>query len=178
LKYVSVLTAVALVALWTGTAAAQSTQPPVQLSLGYQVLHVPDETYPVGLAADVSGRRVGLTWAAAFGWARDDQNEPGVSGTLNFIDYGAGPRWTSALGSAHPFVQVLAGGVHGSAKLMQNGVPFQASGNAFMLQPGPGVVVPVGPRWGALAQGDYRRAFWNPTAENEFRFIFGVRLNP
>src|SRR4051794_8037842 len=38
LKYVSVLTAVALVALWTGTAAAQSTQPPVQLSLGYQVL--------------------------------------------------------------------------------------------------------------------------------------------
>jgi hypothetical protein len=177
-KHVSAIVAAVVATLWAGPAAAQSTLPPVQVSFGYQLLHIPDETYPVGFAVDVSGRRTGLTWAAAFGWAHDDQNEPGVSGTLNFFDYGAGPRWTTALATAHPFVQLLVGGVHTSANLTENGSPFQAGGNAFMLQPGVGVVVPVGQRWGALVQGDYRRAFWTPQAENEFRFIFGVRLNP
>ena len=117
-KQLSILIVGAAVLAFPRTGAAQSA--PIHFSVGYQMLHIPDETYPVGLAAAVSGLEAGLTWAGEVGWSRDDQNEPGVDGTLTFVQYGAGPRWTAALPNARPFIQVLAGGVHTSANLTVN----------------------------------------------------------
>src|SRR5262245_8137977 len=173
-KLLSILIIGAAVLAFPRTGAAQSA--PIHLSLGYQMLHIPDETYPIGLAVAASGRETGLTWAGEVGWSGDDQNEPGVSGTLNFVQYGAGPRWTAALHNARPFVQVLAGGVHTSANLTVNGASLVDSDNAFMLQPGVGVIVPFASRWGVIGQGDYRRAFFKEQGENEFRLMLGVRI--
>jgi len=173
-KQLSILIVGTAVLAFPRTGAAQSA--PIHVSVGYQMLHIPDETYPDGLAAAISGRESGLTWAGEVGWSRDNQNEPGVDGTLAFFEYGAGPRWTATLSKARPFVQVLAGGVRTSANLTVNGAPLHDSDNAFMLQPGVGVVVPFGSRWGVIGQGDYRRVFFKEEGENEFRLLLGVRI--
>jgi len=148
----------------------------LEFSAGYQVLHIPDETYPFGLSFDAAGRKAGWTGVGEFAWARDSQTEPGLSGTLNFISYGAGPRWNSAASGTRTFAQILVGGVRASASLTRNGAPFSASTNAFMIQPGVGVVADVGPAWGVVGQVDYRRAFFEDNGENEFRFVIGIRL--
>lgn len=41
---------------------------------------------------------------------------------------------------------------------------------------GVGVTVPVTGMIGVMGQVDYRRAFFSPDSENEWRFIVGVRL--
>lgn len=173
-KHLAILVGAAALVAAPHLAAAQSA--PVHVAVGYQVLHIPDETYPLGLGAALYGREAGLTWAGEVGWSRDDQNEPGVGGTLTFFDYGAGPRWTAAGSGVRPFAQVLAGGTHTSARLTLDGAPFEAGGNAFMLQPGAGVIVPVATRWGVFGQVDYRRVFWSGDSENEYRVMFGVRV--
>lgn len=164
-------------------ASPVAAQPPrgLDASVGYQVLHIPDETYPFGLNFDVAGHvtpRVQLV--GEFGWARDTQNEPGVTGTLNFINLGGGPRWSmrhaAVAGRAfEPFVQLLAGAVHADADIAVNGSPINTGNWAFMLQPGGGITIPLTPAVRALGQFDYRRAFFD-TGENEFRFVFGIRI--
>jgi hypothetical protein len=101
----------------------------------------------------------------------------GVDGSITLVDYGVGPRWNAAISGVRPFVQILAGGVHTSASLTVNGASIDDSDNAFMLQPGAGVTVPVGPTWGIVAQGDYRHVFFEEEGDNEFRFFVGVRFN-
>lgn len=161
--------------------AAAQTARALDGSIGYQVLHIPDETYPFGLNFDVSGRLAPLVnIVGEFGWARDTQNETGVTGTLNFINLGGGPRWSfqpAAVGgrAIEPYVQVLIGAVHADADLRINGAPLDTGTWAFMLQPGGGVTFPISPAVRALGQIDYRRAFFDP-GENEFRFVFGIRI--
>jgi hypothetical protein len=158
------------------TVSAQSVPHSWEVSAGYQVLHIPDETFPLGFVADAAGRQAGWTGAAEFGWARDEQNEPGVAGHLTFINYGFGPRWNADTRGPRLFAQFLVGGVHTSAALALNAVPFAAADNAFMLQPGVGIVVPVSPVWGVVAQGDVRHVFFKDQGENEFRFLIGARF--
>jgi Outer membrane protein beta-barrel domain len=148
----------------------------LEVSAGYQLLHIPDETFPLGFAVDAAGGSRGLTWAGEFGWARDDQNEPGVTGTVTFVNYGVGPRWSSPITGARLFVQLFAGGVHTSANRTVNGASLVDSDNAFMLQPGAGVVVPVGAVWGVVGQADYRHAFFKEEGDDEFRLFFGIRF--
>lgn len=157
-------------------AAAQVAGP--QVSLGYQVLHVPHETFPFGLNLDVGGTlRNGLGLVGEVGWATDDQNEPGVSGNLKFVNYGAGPRWHFGSSSgARPYAQLIGGGVHTSANLTVGTSRVVDSDNAFMLQPGAGVMVPVGGAWGVFGQADYRRVFFKGKDDNEGRLAFGVRF--
>jgi hypothetical protein len=57
-----------------------------------------------------------------------------------------------------------------------NGAKLNTGDWAFMLQPGVGVTVPMAGMIGVGGQLDYRRAFFSPESENEWRFIFGVRL--
>ena len=173
-RHLAILFAATAAIVFPQAAAAQSA--PVHVALGYQVVHIPDETYPLGIGASVYGREAGLTWAGEVGWSRDDQNEPGVSGSLTLIDYGVGPRWTATGSRVRPFAQLLAGGAHTSASLTLNGAPFEAGSNAFMLQPGAGVTIPMASRWGVFGQADYRRVFWSGEAENEYRVMFGVRV--
>jgi Outer membrane protein beta-barrel domain len=169
--------------LCIGTAAPVAAQgvPPSgpEFSIGYQLLHVPDETFPLGLNLDVASTfGSGWTIVGEFGWANDNQSEPGVDGSLTLINYGAGPRWAirGAPIPARPFVQVLAGGVHTSAELTGAGISVDDSDNAFMLQPGAGVIVPLGGAWGFVGQVDYRRVFFKEQGDNEWRLVLGAHF--
>ena len=156
----------------------------VTFDVGYQVLHIPDETFPFGLNFDVTApiwnniRAVG-----EFGFVTDSQTEAGVSGNLKMYNFGGGPRWAfsnlAATGrrAVVPFAQIVVGAVRTDADLSLAGVSFSDADWAFMLQPGAGVSVPLTSMLGVVGQVDYRQSFFSQS-ENEFRFVVGVRLNP
>ena len=73
--------------------------------------------------------------------------------------------------------QLLAGGVHTRADLTSpTGAPFSASDNAFMLEPGAGVVVPLTRTFAAIGAVKYRRVFFEGTDDNETSVFGGVRI--
>jgi hypothetical protein len=169
-------------AMVAGAAAPVSAQtmrtPTVDASIGYQVLHLPDETFPVGWNVDVS-RAMTDVWrlVGEFGMSHDDQTDGGVSGNLNYYHFGAGPRMTGHAGRVQPFVQVLGGAVHTRADLvLANSGAFSDNDWAFMLQPGAGISIPVGNVVSVIGQADYRRVFFEEEGDNEFRVSFGVRF--
>jgi hypothetical protein len=153
------------------------TSPNLEASIGYQLLHIPGETYPFGFNVDVS-RAVNDRWrlVGELGLAMDEQNESGVSGDLSYFHFGGGPRLVAPMGRVQPFVQLLAGAVHPRASLLVNGTPVDDNDWAFMLQPGAGISIPAGNVVSVFGQADYRRAFFREEGENEFRFSFGVRF--
>ena len=129
-------------AIVIGAAAPATAQtmrtPSVDASIGYQILHLPDETFPVGWNADVSGALNDM-WriVGEFGMSVDDQNEPGVSGNLKYYHAGVGPRIVARARSVQPFAQLLGGFAHTRANLvLANSGPFSDNDWAFMLQPG------------------------------------------
>ncbi len=161
--------------------ASAQTAPAWTVGVGYQVLHIPDETFPFGMNFDLSARILPSTSVVGeFGFATDDQNEPGVSGNLKFYNLAGGARWVASndrsRGAVIPFAQVLVGAVRTDADLVVNGASFNAGDWAFMLQPGVGVTVPISSTIGVNGQVDYRRAFFSPESENEWRFVVGVRV--
>ena len=159
-------------------ANAQMTIRGMDASIGYQMLHIPDETYPVGFNVDVSGA-MNDRWrlVGELGVAMDEQNEPGISGDLNFFHFGGGPRLVAPMGRVQPFVQLLAGAVNARGDRIVNGAPIENDAWAFMLQPGAGISIPAGNVLSVYGQGDYRRAFFDAAGENEFRLSFGVRFS-
>jgi hypothetical protein len=76
--------------------------------------------------------------------------------------------------------QALAGGVHTKANLMTGaGRPFREGDNAFMLEPGAGVTIPLTRRLAVDVEGSYRRVFWEEYGpENEERVFAGMRIAP
>jgi outer membrane protein with beta-barrel domain len=174
------LAVIALGTLVPAVASAQTTTP-WSIGVGYQLLHIPDETFPFGMNFDAAIPLVPSTSIVGeFGFATDNQDEPGVTGNLKFYTVAGGARWSMATDTAGhavaPYVQVLIGAARTDADLVQNGVPFNAAAWAFMVQPGVGVTVPVTATIGVMGQVDYRRAFFSPESENEWRFVLGVRL--
>ena len=170
------------VLVFAGAAApamAQTAQRPnVDATIGYQLLHVPNETFPFGWNVDVSGPMSDV-WrlVGEFGMSRDEQTEAGVSGTLNYYHFGVGPRLTRNVAGVSPFVQLLGGGVHTRADLVfANSGPFSDGDWAFMLQPGVGVSVPIGRMVSVVGQADYRRVFFKEQGDNEVRLALGVRF--
>jgi hypothetical protein len=144
---VCVMNSVQLAGVWIvsaiviGAAAPASAQtmrtPSVDASIGYQVLHLPDETFPVGWNADVSGA-LNQVWriVGEFGMSMDEQNEPGVSGDLKYYHFGAGPRLMGKARKVQPFAQLLGGFAHTRANLvLANSGPFSDNDWAFMLSP-------------------------------------------
>jgi hypothetical protein len=158
----------------TGT----SLTPLWDTSVGYQVLHVPEQTFPFGL--NVDGARNFGPWALAAeaGWAFDKSDDV----SYHVFNLGAGPRWTGrSTASIWPFAQVLAGFVHARASTEVSGLDFSDSRTKFMLQPGAGAVVVAGDGWGIVGQVDYRRVFLDKdedgeSGENDFRVFVGVRF--
>jgi hypothetical protein len=91
--------------------------------------------------------------------------------------YGVGPRVTATAGRVLPYAQLLAGGVHTRADLTTPaGAPFSASDNAFMLQPGAGVIVPLTRTFAAIGDVNYRRVFFKQGGDNETRVFAGIRI--
>ena len=175
-------------AIWTVTvvvvtaprpARAQTpTMPPTDLSIGYQTLHIPGQNYPVGVAVGLThGLTDILRIAGEVGLSIDQNSGPNLDGTLTFYQYGIGPRLIASSGRVLPFAQVLVGGVHSRADLTRSGgTAFSASTNAFMLQPGAGVIVAVSRTFGVVGAVNYRRAFFQDDPDNETSVFAGVRI--
>jgi hypothetical protein len=175
----SILIFTFLVASAAIPAAAQTPPVPnVDLSLGYQTLHIPGQNYPLGIAVGVSGAVNSMVRIVAeAGISIDQQSATGLNGTLTLYHYGVGPRITGTAGRAQPYAQVLAGGVHTRADLTTTtGLSSSASDNAFMLQPGAGVIVALTGTFGAVGEVDYRRVFFKEGGDNEVRVFVGIRI--
>jgi hypothetical protein len=89
---------------------------------------------------------------------------------LSFHAFMAGPRAAAAIGRVAEFAQVLVGAVHGQG----SGFGTTVSVTAFAIQPGGGVDYPLGSRFAARLELDYR---WIKGSEegrgaaNQFRAV-------
>jgi hypothetical protein len=168
-----------VVASAAGPAAQTRSEPPFDLSVGYQVLHIPEQTYPLGISLGISGAltdTVRIVGQAGVSIARQTTSTYGA-GTLTLYYYGAGPRVTAPAGRVLVYGQLLGGGVRTRADLTTtSGAPFIDGDNAFMLQPGAGVIVPLTSRLAAIGEGNYQRVFFRDYGgDNEARIFVGVR---
>jgi hypothetical protein len=177
----------ALVLAMAPNAAAQgpkmTTSPTYELSAGYQFLHLPDQSFPFGLAIDGAMHRGSLGLIAEGGWALHSDDEDDVDLTTNMWHIGAGARWTGfGARRAWPYAQVLVGAAiaHTSAEI----AGFDASDTeaSFLVQPGVGVTFVAGDGWGIFGQVDYRRTFFDEpddvedSINNQFRVFVGARM--
>jgi hypothetical protein len=142
--------------------------------------HIPGQTYPLGMGLGISGAvtdTVRIVGEAGVSIARHTTSTYG-DGTLTLYFYGAGPRVTASAGRLLFYGQVLAGGVHTHADLAtRSGTPFNEGDNAFMLQPGAGVIVPLTRRIAVVGEGNYQRVFFKEYGgDNETRVFVGVRM--
>jgi hypothetical protein len=161
--------------------ASAQTPPPVpdtDLSLGYQILHIPGQNYPLGVVVGLShGITDKIRIVGEAGVSIDQQSSSNLNGTLTLYHYGVGPRFAMTTGRVQPFAQLIVGGVHTRADLTTAaGAPFTASGNAFMLQPGAGVVVPMTRTFAIIGAVNYRRVFFSGSPDNETSALAGVRI--
>jgi hypothetical protein len=152
--------------------------PTWEATLGYQTLHVPDQTFPFGLNVDGARNFGALALAAEAGWSYDKSDDI----SFNVLNLGAGPRWSGrSTASIWPYAQVLAGLVHVRASEDITGLDLDDSITKFMLQPGAGALFLAGDGWGISGQVDYRRVFLDEaedgdSGENDFRVFVGVRF--
>jgi hypothetical protein len=153
----------ALVLVITPTAAHSQTS----VTIGYQAVHLPDNWVTSGINFDVAPA-ISDHWNAVgeFGLAHDGGVDPDDEG-FNIYNIGGGVRWSQRRDGATPFVQLIAGVSASTASIDTD--------YAFMLQPGGGVHVPLGDRWGISAQFDYRPVFYREETVNEVRFVIGAR---
>jgi hypothetical protein len=116
------------------------------------------------------------------GFARDSEDITGGDASATAWNFGAGGRWTGFNpGRFWPFVQVLLGVEVLSASAEVAGIEDSDTDGSFMLQPGVGVNVIGGDGWGIVGQIDYRRTFFEETADgdsinNQFRVFIGARM--
>ena len=138
-------------------------------AVGYQTLHLSDTWAPVGVNFDVAFDRTDA-WSilGEFGIAHNggEEGAPDSDG-FNIFNVGGGARWSAGGDRATPFVQLVAG--------IQISTSETDSDTAFMLQPGAGILLPVGERFGISAQVDYRPVFYREDVVQEFRFVVGGR---
>ena len=162
-------------------ASAQTVpHPPLDISVGYQATHIPGQTYPLGVSIDISGALTGMiriVGEVGVSVATQTVSSFG-SGTLTLYHYGAGLRFVATANRVRLFAQVLAGGVRTHADLTTtSGSPFIDTDNAFMLQPGGGVIVPLTTNCAMIASADYRRGFFKDYGgDNETRAFLGLQV--
>jgi hypothetical protein len=175
-----VLICLALVAAGAAVATAQTrSEPSLDLSVGYQVLHIPGQTYPLGISLEVSGALTSIVRVVAeagVSLARGTTSSYGA-GTLTLYDYSGGPRVTARAGGVVVYGQLLGGGVRTHADLTTaSDAPFIEGDSAFMLQPGAGVIVPLRRKIAAIGEVNYQRVFFKEYGvDNETRVFVGVR---
>jgi hypothetical protein len=162
-------------------AAAQTpSDPSLDMSVGYQAMHIPGQTYPLGVSLDISGAlspMIRIVGELGVSVATQTTSSYG-SGTLTLYHYAAGPRVVAKANRVRLFAQVLAGGVRTHADLTTtSGSPFIDGDSAFMLQPGGGVIAPLTGNCAVIAAADYQRVFFKEYGgDNEARAVLGLQI--
>jgi hypothetical protein len=176
----------ALVLGMASNAAAQTpamtSSPSYELSAGYQFLHLPDQSFPFGLAIDAAMHRGSLGLIAEGGWSLHSDDEDGFDITTNMWHIGAGARWTGfGPRKLWPYAQVIVGAAIAHVSAEFDGLDDSDTETSFMLQPGAGVTFVAGDGWGIFGQVDYRRTFFEEADDddnfnNQFRVFVGARM--
>src|SRR5688572_7167352 len=115
--------------------------PSFELSGGYQMLHIPDQTFPFGLNVDAAKHFGQLGLVAEVGFAFDSEDISGVEDVdATAWNFGAGGRWTGFNGGrVWPFAQMLVGAEVMRLSTEIADVDVSDTETSFMLQPGVGV---------------------------------------
>jgi hypothetical protein len=165
---------VLLVASARPASAQTRLTPSVEITGGFQTLHIPDQTYPFGWNVDMSGPMGDhelVRWVGEVGMAED---HPPIVESLRFYHFGGGVRFMSTERThPAPFLQLLGGVAHAGREFASG------SGEAawgVMFQPGAGVSVPLNRYVSIVGQGDYRLAVFSGHLDNEFRLSLGARF--
>jgi hypothetical protein len=153
------------------------------LSGGYQILHVPDQTFPFGLNVDAARHYGSLGLVGEIGFAYDSEDVTGGDASATAWNFGAGGRWTGFnAGRVWPFVQVLLGAEVLRVSADIGGIEDSDTETSFMVQPGVGVNFVIADGLGIVGQVDYRRTFFDEPEEvedsinNQFRVFVGLRM--
>jgi Outer membrane protein beta-barrel domain len=165
----SVFWILALLAGSVVPAAAQTAAPELALGVGYQVLHIPDSTSPLGFNVDVNAAR-NEVWGIVGEVGLSHHDEEGDdTGSANVFHFGGGVRLNWPLTpTVSGFVQAIAGVEVAKGEFDTD--------SAFMLQPGAGVVASMSERWGVFVQADFRPVFFAEEVDEQFRFVVGARM--
>ena len=160
-----------------------TTSPTYELSGGYQFLHLPDQSFPFGVAIDGARHYGHFGLIGEIGWSRHSDDTFDTDVSTNMFHFAAGPRWTGfGSGRAWPYAQVLIGAAIGRTGAEIGGVEENDTEAALMLQPGVGATIVGGDGWGVFGQFDYRRTFFDEpddvdeSINNQFRVFVGLRM--
>ena len=157
----------------------------VEVSGGYAITHAEDQTLPVGWSAGVAAN-LNRTWslvAEANGAYKTESDEDlGTDVKLKIHSVSGGARWSIRVTRVVPFVQVLAGAAHLSARARVLDRRVGDAVTKFTLQPGAGVDFEVNDSLGVIGQVDYRRVFFDEqdavaAGENQWRAVIGIRFS-
>lgn len=151
-------------------------QMPVDVGVGYQYLHAPDEDFKAGLNLDVSARLYGniMRVVAVYDWSKNSDYFQFNTNAHSASSVAAGLRFASHTLGFAPYLQVLSGVQRDSYS--GNTPEFDFSNSTLMMELGSGVVFPVGGIIGVFGEGDYRRVFYDVDPANEFSLVAGIRI--
>jgi len=174
----------AFVVCFAATAHAQQPSVPTfELSGGYQIFHVPDQTFPFGLNVDAARNYGALGLVGEVGFAYDSEEIGALDLSATAWNFGVGGRWTGFnAGRVWPFVQALVGAEVLNGDFEVAGVSVSDTATSFMVQPGVGVNLVVADGLGIVGQIDYRRTFFDEDtligdeSNNQFRVFIGARM--
>jgi hypothetical protein len=168
-----------MVLLVTGVAAPAAAQSSnVELGVGYQMTHIPENWNPLGFnVAAAFGTSDNMRIVGEVGMTKDSEDALNiVSATVTDWNFGGGVRFTSGASSSQGYFQVIAGGLHRSLDFDIVGVGVGGSQTKFMLQPGVGFTYGFSETAGLLVDLAFRRVFADEEPENQFRFVIGVQV--
>ena len=154
--------------------AAQTPAPGPEVGVGYQLLHVPGDNSDFGFNVDIAVPR-NEVWSiiGELGWSRFEEDVDGNGdlddASADVLHFGGGARFN------WPFTPRVTGYVQAIAGIERAAGEFDTD-FAFMLQPGGGVVVSVGDRWGVFVQGDLRPVFFREELDEQSRLVIGARF--
>jgi hypothetical protein len=172
--------AVVLIAGMGIPAVAQT--PSVEVTGGYQAPYdrAIQEWFPVGWSVDVAAN-ISRAWAIVGEFGAAYRSDTDLDIDLDLYTFGGGLRWSRRTMRVVPFAQLVFGFARMGSSANIAGGHIRFSQTKLMLQPGGGLNILIGERWGVVGQADYRRIFLDEDQDgksgvNELRVFGGVRF--
>jgi hypothetical protein len=170
-------------------AAAPASAQGVDVGVGYQASHIPENWNPLGFNVDVAFPMTD-PWSVVVeaGMTRDSESEEGIEGSLTDWNFGGGVRYK--LATAAPLgvsVDLIAGAVRRDISVDGLDELFEIDPETkFMIQPAVSITYDLADNYAFLANLGYRRVFGGDESllfgdedsggENQFRIVLGVRV--
>jgi hypothetical protein len=162
---------------------AEAQTPRVEVSAGYQAPYDRsiEQWFAVGWSVDVAAN-LRDSWGIVGEVAGAHRTDDGLDVNLGLHTFGGGMRFSRrTMSRVLPFAQLVLGWARMSSRANIAGGEIENSQTKLMLQPGGGLSILVGQRWGFVGQVDYRRIFLDEDedgrpAVNEMRLLTGIRF--